>query len=110
MIQIGGLVDRVDRVGDLLRVIDYKTGNAKREFSSIDALFNGSLSQRNGAALQTLLYSWLVQAEHPGEQVTPGLYVMNTLYDTEFDPRLVDGQLQQAGGDSIPLLNWRSPI
>ena len=91
VLKIGGLIDRVDQVENVLRVIDYKTGSAKREFSSIDALFNGSLSQRNGAALQTLLYSWLVLDEHQGKQVSPGLYVMNSLYDTDFDPRLVMG-------------------
>ena len=91
VLKIGGLIDRVDKVENVLRVIDYKTGSAKREFSSIDALFNGSLSQRNGAALQTLLYSWLVLGEHQGKQVSPGLYVMNSLYDADFDPRLVMG-------------------
>lgn len=91
LIQIGGMVDRVDRVKDVLRVIDYKTGSAKREFSSIDALFNASLSYRNPAALQTFLYSWLVQKVHPEEQIAPGLYVMNSLYEEDFDPRLVMG-------------------
>lgn len=96
-VRIGGLIDRVDRVDGVLRVIDYKTGNAKREFSNVDALFDGSLSHRNGAALQTLLYSWLVLAEYQEkpekqpEQVAPGLYVMNALYDAAFDPRLVMG-------------------
>ena len=91
VVRIGGLIDRVDRIGENLRVIDYKTGNAKREFSNVDALFDGSQSYRNGAALQTLLYSWLVLAEHPGDQVSPGLYVMKSLYDEKFDPRLVMG-------------------
>ncbi len=57
----------------------------------MNALFDGSLSSRNGAAFQTLLYSWLVLAEYPQEQVAPGLYVMNALYDADFDPRLVMG-------------------
>lgn len=91
VVKIGGLIDRVDQLGDVLRVIDYKTGTARREFSSIDSLFNASLSQRNGAALQTLLYSWLVMEEHPGMQVSPGLYVMNSLYESDFDPRLLMG-------------------
>jgi len=90
-VKIGGLIDRVDRVGEVLRVIDYKTGNAKTGFSSVDALFDGGLSSRNGAALQTLLYSWLVLEEHPGEQVSPGLYVMKSLYDPDFDPVLAMG-------------------
>lgn len=88
VIRIGGLIDRVDRIDKTLRVIDYKTGNAKREFSNIPALFDGALPSRNGAAMQTFLYSWLVMEKHPGEQVSPGLYVMNALYDADFDPCL----------------------
>lgn len=95
MVRLGGLIDRVDRVDEVLRVIDYKTGNAKTTFSGLDAIFNGELSFRNGAALQTLLYSWLVLEEHPGEQVSPGLYVMKALYDKGFDPRLLMGSFSK---------------
>ncbi len=95
IIRIGGLIDRVDRIGEVYRVIDYKTGDARTGFSGVDALFDHSLSTRNGAALQTLLYAWLVLDEHPGEQVTPGLYIMKSLYDAEFDPRLVMGSFSK---------------
>jgi len=90
-VRIGGLIDRVDRVGGVLRVIDYKTGNAKTTFSDLESIFRGELTSRNSAALQTLLYSWLILEEHPDEPVSPGLYVMKSLYDTQFDPRLVMG-------------------
>ena len=79
----------------MLRVIDYKTGNAKTAFSGLDAIFNGELTSRNGAALQTLLYSWLVLEAHPNAQVSPGLYVMKSLYDNPFDPRLVMGSFSR---------------
>ena len=95
IIRLGGLIDRVDRVGEVIRVIDYKTGNANTGFSSMESLFDGSLSSRNGAALQTLLYSWLVMEIHPGERVAPGLYVMRSLYDKEFDPRLTMGSFSK---------------
>lgn len=91
VIRIGGLIDRIDRIGDTLRVIDYKTGSARREFANIKGLFDGSLTNRNRAAMQTLLYSWLVQEKYSGEQISPGLYVMNALYDAEFDPCLSMG-------------------
>ncbi len=90
-LRIGGKIDRVDRVGGLLRVIDYKTGNASYGFSTLDSLFDGTLTARNGAGLQTLLYAWLVSKEHPGEQVAPGLYVMKSLYEERFDPLLTIG-------------------
>lgn len=91
IIRVGGLIDRVDRVGNGIRVIDYKTGNASSGFPSLEALFDSSLASRNGAALQTLLYSWLVLADHPEDKITPGLYVMKSLYNKDFDPRLIMG-------------------
>ena len=94
-ILLGGKIDRVDRIGDVLRVIDYKTGEAKQRFSGIDALFDASLGTRNGAALQTLFYAWLVAGDHPGKQVTPGLYVMKALYDHPFDPGLTMGSFRE---------------
>ncbi len=94
-IRIGGKIDRVDRVGGLLRVIDYKTGNSSQGFSSLEALFDGNLASRNGPGLQTLLYAWLVSKEHPGEQVAPGLYVMKSLYDEKFDPLLTIGSQRE---------------
>lgn len=93
-IQMGGKIDRVDRVGDLLRVIDYKTGNARQGFQDLEALFEGGLSNRNGAAMQTLFYAWLVAGEHPGEAVLPGLYVMKALYGDSFDPALTLGSFR----------------
>ncbi|MFH0757074.1 MAG: PD-(D/E)XK nuclease family protein [Bacteroidota bacterium] len=90
-IRIGGKIDRVDRAGGLLRVIDYKTGNASHGFSTLGSLFDGTLAARNGAALQTLLYTWLVGKVHPGEQLAPGLYVMKSLYEERFDPLLTIG-------------------
>ena len=79
-IRMGGKIDRVDRLGDILRVIDYKTGEARMGFSSLEALFDAELGNRNGAALQTLFYAWLVSAKHTEEEIMPGLYVMKALY------------------------------
>jgi len=88
-IRLGGKIDRVDRVGQLIRVIDYKTGGAKLDFSSLESLFDSEHRNRNSAALQILLYAWLVEAEHPGEKVLPGLYVMKALFGEDFDPSLL---------------------
>ncbi|MEN8156760.1 MAG: PD-(D/E)XK nuclease family protein [Bacteroidota bacterium] len=94
-VRIGGTIDRVDRVGGRLRVIDYKTGGAGTGFPSLESLFDGTHNNRNGAALQTLLYGWLVSDKHPGEPVTPGLYVMKALYKSGFDPVLTMGSNRQ---------------
>jgi hypothetical protein len=90
-IRLGGKIDRIDRAGGRIRVIDYKTGEAKVNFPTLESLFDSSLSQRNGAALQTLFYAWLVRGAHPQEGITPGLYAMRSLYDPTFDPILSMG-------------------
>jgi len=94
-LRMGGKIDRVDRVGDSLRVIDYKTGNARQNFRDMEALFEGDKSNRNGAAMQTLLYAWLVGGEHQGQAILPGLYVMKALYSESFDPALSMGSFSQ---------------
>ncbi len=86
---LGGKIDRIDRAGEVLRVIDYKTGSARQEFPSVDSLFDRAQRNRNGAAMQTLLYAWLAADDHPGEQILPGLYVMKALFEEDFDPALL---------------------
>lgn len=90
-IRLGGKIDRVDRVGNLLRVIDYKTGDARMGFPSLEALFDSGLGYRNSAAMQTLFYAWLVAAKYREEEIMPGLYVMKALYEKNFDPALTMG-------------------
>jgi len=85
---LGGKIDRVDEVDGRLRVIDYKTGKAKTSFGSLEELFDGGRESRNGAALQTLLYAWLLGESHPGEPIAPGLYVMQDLLEDDSDPLL----------------------
>ncbi len=95
VVRLGGKIDRVDRVGETLRVIDYKTGDARMGFSSVESLFDSSLGSRNGAALQTLFYAWLTAPEFPAENVMPGLYIMKALYGEHFDPALTMGSYNQ---------------
>jgi len=90
-ILLGGKIDRVDRMGDHLRVIDYKTGNARQGFSGVEGLFDAALRSRNAAAMQVLFYAWMVSAQHPGDRIMPGLYIMRELYGQDFDPRLTMG-------------------
>jgi len=88
-ILLGGKIDRIDRIGKVRRVIDYKTGGASQEFPSLDSLFDGTRTRRNAAAMQTLFYAWLAGSAYPGEQILPGLYVMKALFEGGFDPALV---------------------
>ncbi len=90
-VMIGGKIDRVDRVDESVRVIDYKTGDARSNFPDVGSLFDPRLKSRNRAALQAMLYAWLVSDAFPREPVMPGLYVIKALYGKTFDPGLTAG-------------------
>ncbi|MBN1132897.1 MAG: PD-(D/E)XK nuclease family protein [Bacteroidales bacterium] len=91
-VRIGGRIDRIDRVKDVLRVIDYKTGSASLSIPSVEELFERGSGSRNRAGFQTLLYAWLVGAKYPGEPVMPGLYVMKQLFSEGFSPGFTTGR------------------
>ncbi|MGW8315375.1 MAG: PD-(D/E)XK nuclease family protein, partial [Bacteroidales bacterium] len=98
-VSLGGKIDRIDRKGGDLRVIDYKTGQVKQQFPSVESLFEADSNNRNSAAFQTLFYAWLVEEAHPGSSIMPGLYGLRALYESAFDPALHMG----TRGDRIRL-------
>ena len=96
---VGGKIDRVDRKGDLLRVIDYKTGKDVLHFESVASLFSRD-ARRNKAAFQTLLYAllykqnFLVRPETSQVKLVPGLINRMNLFDEGFSFGLKVGKEQ----------------
>ena len=72
-ITLQGKIDRVDVRGNLIRIIDYKTGSAQLEFSSMQQVFGIDKktnreeafvrNKGNNYILQTLLYCWLSEED-----------------------------------------------
>ena len=58
-----GYIDRLDRQGNTLRVIDYKTGKALMEYRDMEHIFDRKENQDK--ALQTMLYCWLLEQDKP---------------------------------------------
>jgi hypothetical protein len=84
-VMVGGVIDRADYKGDVLRIIDYKTGRDELDFSGIPSLFERE-GKRNKAAFQTMLYALLVQKNFkalPG-RLLPGLLNRKNLFDDNF--------------------------
>lgn len=71
-IRLGGFIDRLDRKDGVYRIIDYKTGGDKKDLRSVQDLFSRDRTDRNKAALQTLLYAELLgkQLEQAGKSGT----------------------------------------
>ena len=92
-VRLKGIIDRVDRKGDTVRVLDYKTGRDEKKINSIASLFDRDDKRRNKAAMQAMLYAFLYEPRAiPDEKITPGLVNAKELFAEHFDPRLILGK------------------
>jgi len=82
---LGGTIDRIDRKGNEVRIIDYKTGRDELDFRDVDSLFSRD-GKRNKAAFQTLLYALLYKNNNSTSdlKIVPGLINRNNLFDDDF--------------------------
>jgi CRISPR/Cas system-associated exonuclease Cas4 (RecB family) len=89
-IALKGIIDRVDRKEDTIRVLDYKTGRDERKLPDIPSLFDREHPARNKAAMQALFYGLLYQERfgQAPEKIVPGLINATELFKDDFDPRL----------------------
>jgi len=83
-----GFIDRLDYADNTLRIIDYKTGNAQRNFSGIFDLFDRSKTG-NHSVLQTLVYACMTRiARKEHRRINSSLYIMKELFKENYDPRI----------------------
>ena len=81
-INLFGFIDRVDKVGDDLRIIDYKTGKidvADLIFENIDELF---VNPKKSKAFQLLMYVYLYVKKNPksvNSKISAGIFSFKNL-------------------------------
>ncbi len=74
-----GTIDRIDRKDRHVRLIDYKTGQDKHTFTSIEELFDRK--RKNKAALQTFNYALLYQKVKMAEDIlVPAVFNKDALF------------------------------
>lgn len=101
-IGLKGIIDRVDRVGETIRLIDYKSGSDRKEFADIPSLFDRNNKQRNKAAMQTMMYGLLYEASSGGKvdyPLKPAVFNLKEIFNEAFNPYLVIGQ--RAGKEEV---------
>ncbi len=87
LLNMRGYIDRLDYIQGTLRVIDYKTGNAKPYFKSIDELFDRS--KGNHAAMQTLTYAYMMRMAYPEYQhIRSELYLIKDLFSDRYNSKI----------------------
>jgi uncharacterized protein YnzC (UPF0291/DUF896 family) len=87
---LGGIIDRVDRIDNTVRLIDYKSGQDKKKFKSVESLFDRDSSDRNKAAMQTFFYGLLYEANFPENPyfLKPALFNLRDIFKDDFNPYL----------------------
>jgi hypothetical protein len=84
----GGNVDRIDKIGGVTRIVDYKTGTVSESVSSISDLFIDDRKKDPDAWLQTLLYCEAYLVANPGSNVRPSVYKIKKLNASGFADKL----------------------
>lgn len=94
-VRFKAFIDRVDYVGDSLRIIDYKTGSDAVEAASIEELFDAKAEKLPGAIMQVLLYCKLYTIAHPERnyRLWPLIYRVRKAF-SDFVPILKIGKLE----------------
>ncbi|MBZ5859072.1 PD-(D/E)XK nuclease family protein [Flavihumibacter profundi] len=106
-IKLGGYIDRVDEKNGVYRIIDYKTGKDKKSYASIETLFNRLDKDRNKAALQTFIYTHILQQQLPGSPpVVAGIYDVRNMRK---EGEAFDWQFTETGGSGGAVTHLRMP-
>jgi len=91
---IGGTIDRLDRVGNTMYILDYKTGKADLSFTLLSALFDKEEKTRNKAAFQILVYSYILNKNQPEYTVIlPGIYSLREIFKDGYNPSLYSKEI-----------------
>jgi hypothetical protein len=88
-IKVGGIIDRLDRTKDGIRIVDYKTGrNLKLDFKEWNQLTDRDSGDRRKEIFQTLIYSDILNRKE-SQPILPTIYKLDNLFEEEFDPSVV---------------------
>ena len=60
-VRLKGIINRVDRKGNTVRVLDYKTGRDEKKVYGFASLFNRDDDKRNKAGMQAMFYAFLYE-------------------------------------------------
>lgn len=97
-----GSIDRIDRVGGSVRIIDYKTGAGKTTVKDIPELFDDSKSKRPSQILQVFVYGLFYLLENPSVELSPAVYYLREVFK-DFNPTIkVDKKVVSSLAEYLP--------
>lgn len=84
-VNIKGSIDRIDKVNDIVRIIDYKSGKGELSFKNIEQLFDGSKVNRPYQILQVFIYALFYKPLL--QNVSPTIYYLRNIF-AEHNPTI----------------------
>jgi hypothetical protein len=100
---LGGIIDRIDKQYDAVRIVDYKTGagrgfDKRMKFKSVESLFSPNPDELNKEAFQTFMYSFMYQKnKNYSGCILPALYFVRDCYSPRFSYYLIDENVKKDG-------------
>lgn len=82
-----GSIDRIDNIGDSVRIIDYKTGTGETKFKDIQQLFDSTKDKRPYQILQVFVYGLFFLMQNPDIKLSPAVYYLRSIFN-DFDPKI----------------------
>ncbi|MDO5664361.1 MAG: PD-(D/E)XK nuclease family protein [Bacteroidia bacterium] len=83
-VNVKGSIDRIDKVDNIVRIIDYKSGKGDLNFKDIEQLFDGSKANRPYQILQVFVYALFYHSTLP---VSPAIYYLRNIF-VEHNPTI----------------------
>ncbi|MDR2763413.1 MAG: PD-(D/E)XK nuclease family protein, partial [Tannerella sp.] len=92
VVRLKGFIDRLDEVGGIVRIVDYKTGMKKTlDFKTVESLFDPADEKRPPAIMQVFMYAWMYGETEGVVPLQPTVYYMRDLFG-EFNPAIYIGK------------------
>jgi hypothetical protein len=112
IVGLGGIIDRLDRRGNIVRIVDYKTGagrsaNKRMKFNAVESLFSPNPDVVNKEAFQTFMYSYMYcKSRNYTGCVVPTLYFVRDCYAPNFSCFLIDESMKDAGDNAKTVMDF----
>jgi len=89
-VALKGIIDRIDRKGDSIKILDYKSGRDERKLSKIESLFDRDSTTRNKAVMQVFYYCLLYKSKFPEstDRLIPGIFNSRDIFNKDFDVKI----------------------
>ncbi len=86
IVKLSGIIDRIDKKNDILRIIDYKTGKTYDKLFSLDSLFDSENKYRNRHVFQALFYTLILKEipEYSDKKIKPSLFYVRSMNKKDY--------------------------